>query len=487
MKRLGSYPLYKYIFAASDWLLLAASFVLAERLATGWRAAGDAPADFFTAQGILTLLICSFGAIMVFQALDLYKINVILSVAQHIPRLLAGTVLAVAGFSLVASFATPLYVHDSKLTILLFAAVAFAAALLVRVLLLRSLLHLFSQLPMARRRLLIVGAGTTGRKAAVIVFLHRHLGLDLVGFLDDAVVCGTPVFGGAKVIGTTADLERVVRSNDIREVLICEEGTDHHRIMEIVERAAVTAAVVKISSPLYQVVPARVFTEHYGELAVVNATQPRPGLFKEKYKRVFDIVAGSAALFLLAPLFAVIILAITLDSPGPVFYLQTRIGRHGRPFRFFKFRSMRVGSDRDERRKHLIEEMIRRGDAVELMEKGTTKIVDKSSVTAVGAWLRRTSLDELPQLFNVIKGDMSLVGPRPCLPYEWEAYEEWHKKRLTVLPGCTGVWQVSGRSSVGFREMVVLDLYYIQNVSLAMDLKLILKTIPVMLFSKGGA
>ncbi len=130
--------------------------------------------------------------------------------------------------------------------------------------------------------------------------------------------------------------------------------------------------------------------------------------------------------------------------------------------------------------------MIRNGGAVELAEKGTTKIVNKANVTSVGKWLRRTSLDELPQFFNVLKGDMSLVGPRPCLPYEWENYEEWHKKRLSVAPGCTGVWQVSGRSEVGFRDMVILDLYYIQNASLHMDLKLILKTIPVMLFGKGG-
>lgn len=487
MKRLGSYPLYKYVFAVADWVLLACSFVLADGLAQGWRAAGNAPADFFTPAGILTLLLGSLGAIVLFQSLDLYKINVILSPAQHVPRVLAGIVLGVAGFTLVASYTTPLYVHDSKLTILLFAAVAFAAALVIRVLLLRGLLHLFSQLPIARRRLLIVGAGATGRKAAVTVFLHRHLGLDLLGFLDDDVAPGTPVFGGAAVLGGTADLEATIRANGVREVLICEEGSDHPRIMGIVERAAMTSAVVKISSPLYQVVPARIFTELYGDLPVVDATQPRPGMFKERYKRLFDLVAASAALFLLAPVFALIILAITLDSRGPVFYLQTRIGRNGRPFRFYKFRSMRVGSDRDGRRKELIEEMIRQGDAVELMEKGTTKIVDKSSVTRVGAWLRRTSLDELPQLFNVIIGDMSLVGPRPCLPYEWEAYEEWHKKRLSVLPGCTGVWQVSGRSSVGFRDMVVLDLYYIQNVSLAMDVKLILKTIPVMLFSRGGA
>ena len=118
--------------------------------------------------------------------------------------------------------------------------------------------------------------------------------------------------------------------------------------------------------------------------------------------------------------------------------------------------------------------------------KNSTKIVDGSKITKVGRFIRKTSLDELPQLLNVIKGDMSLVGPRPCLPYEWEHYDEWHKRRLSAIPGCTGVWQVSGRSEVTFDDMVILDLYYIQNRSLLLDLQILLKTIPVMALGKGG-
>ena len=117
---------------------------------------------------------------------------------------------------------------------------------------------------------------------------------------------------------------------------------------------------------------------------------------------------------------------------------------------------------------------------------GSTKVVNESRITSVGRFIRKTSLDELPQLFNVIKGDMSLVGPRPCLPYEWEHYEEWHKKRLDITPGCTGIWQVSGRSLVAFDDMVVLDFYYIRNASLFLDIQLLFKTIPVMVFGKGG-
>jgi len=281
-------------------------------------------------------------------------------------------------------------------------------------------------------------------------------------------------------------MERLVRTLRVREILICVDSGDHGRLMELAERCANTHALVKISSPLYHVVPARLMIEHYGDMPVVTVTHARPGPFIESYKRVFDLVLASLVTVALAPVLGAIALAIKADSPGPVLYRQTRIGKNGKAFTFYKFRSMQMGSDNDENREKQVAEMIQKGHAVGLMEKGTTKIVDKARVTSTGAWLRKTSLDELPQLFNVLKGEMSLVGPRPCLPYEWEHYEEWHKKRMSVSPGCTGVWQVSGRSEVGFRDMVVLDLYYIQNASLSMDVKLILQTIPVMVLGKGG-
>ena len=144
---------------------------------------------------------------------------------------------------------------------------------------------------------------------------------------------------------------------------------------------------------------------------------------------------------------------------------------------------MYINSDRDNIRNEKVIKFIK-GDVNS--SAGTTKIVNHSQITSVGRVIRKSSLDELPQLFNVLKGDMSMVGPRPCLPQEWNEYESWQKQRLMFMPGCTGLWQVSGRSKVNFEESVIMDLYYNCNVSLWLDLKLILNTIPVMLFSKGG-
>ncbi|MFN0157979.1 MAG: sugar transferase [Bacteroidota bacterium] len=479
------YPLYKYIFAMSDWLTMFLAFVLAYRIASMWEVptmvSGLSP---FAAVAVVAL--CSLGVVSVFHYFNLYKLNVIVTVAGHALRLVLATIIVVLGFALAVFFFDSHHGIDHRITVTAFAGIAFGGSLILRVVVLRNLFMLLARYRIMRRRVVIVGAGETGRKLAVTLFLNKHIGLDVVGFLDDEIPVGTPIFRGARILGRTSDIDATVNTSDIEEILITVENTDHPTFVALIEKCALTNAVVKICSPLYEIIPSRLFIEHYGDMPVVAVSQSTPSSTNETYKRVFDLVLASIAILFLSPLLIFIAVLIKWDSPGSVLYRQTRIGRGGRPFTFYKFRSMRVGSDQDENRKKLITEMIKQGSAVELMEKGTTKIVNKAQVTRSGKLLRRTSLDELPQLFNVLKGDMSLVGPRPCLPYEWENYEEWHKKRLSVSPGCTGVWQVSGRSEVGFRDMVILDLYYIQNASLNLDFKLLLKTIPVMLFGKGG-
>lgn len=480
------YPLYKYLLAGTDLLALAGTYLLAEALLGNPLREAALAAVLFTPAGLVTATVCAGGALVLFQSLSLYKVNVITTVAGQTLRLVAAVTLWLLGFTLAASLGLSLVASEARGFLVAFGALAFPSLVIARTVVFRNLFLLFGRVPFLRRKVLILGAGETGRRAAVTLFLNRHIGLDVAGVLDDTLEIGTPVFGGARVIGRLDDVEKVAGNLDVAEILICLDSGDHAGLMALAERAAAMNALVKISSPLYEVVPARLMIEQYGGMPVVTVNHARPGPFVEGYKRIFDLVLASAAVVVLSPLLLAIAAAVKLDSRGPVLYRQTRVGKNGKPFTFYKFRSMEVGSDSDRTREKLLAQMIRTGDAVELAEKGTTKIVNKARVTRTGALLRRTSLDELPQLLNVLKGDMSLVGPRPCLPYEWEHYEEWHKKRLSVAPGCTGVWQVKGRSVVGFRDMVLLDLYYIQNASLPMDLKLILQTIPVMLFGRGG-
>jgi exopolysaccharide biosynthesis polyprenyl glycosylphosphotransferase len=205
-------------------------------------------------------------------------------------------------------------------------------------------------------------------------------------------------------------------------------------------------------------------------------------------KRGFDLVGATALTLVLLPVFAVIAFLVKRSSPGPVLYVQERLGRNGRPFRFYKFRSMR--HDADDAIHRQFAAMFINGDNDGCHERNGGKEVFKLErdprITRIGQWLRRTSLDELPQLFNIILGDMSLVGPRPPIAYEIENYQPWHLERLKVTPGLTGLWQVMGRSQVSFDEMVHLDLHYINHWSLLLDFKILLRTIPVVMKGTGG-
>jgi lipopolysaccharide/colanic/teichoic acid biosynthesis glycosyltransferase len=226
----------------------------------------------------------------------------------------------------------------------------------------------------------------------------------------------------------------------------------------------------------------------------------------QRFKQASDFVVAAILVALASPLFLITALFIKVTSPGPVFYVQERIGKSGLPFRFYKFRTMRHDCDDSSHRdfaRNFIQGSGTNGNgngskaaAGEPRDGGKTaktngkatiyKMTADPRVTSIGKLLRRTSLDELPQIINVLRGEMSMVGPRPPVPYEVEHYQEWHKRRLSAKPGITGLWQVSGRSSVPFDEMVLLDLYYIENRSTAMDLRIMARTLPVMVKGDGA-
>lgn len=207
-----------------------------------------------------------------------------------------------------------------------------------------------------------------------------------------------------------------------------------------------------------------------------------------RFKRAFDLLAASLMLIVVSPVMLVIALLIKKTSPGPVLFAQERLGKDGQPFKFYKFRSMEHNSDDAIHRQFV--SMFIGGDADGCADTNSGDQVFKMKrdprVTGIGAVLRKTSLDELPQLFNILMGEMSLVGPRPPIAYEIENYQPWHMERLKAVPGLTGLWQVSGRSSVSFEEMVRLDIRYINNWSPWQDFVILLKTIPVVFQGTGG-
>jgi lipopolysaccharide/colanic/teichoic acid biosynthesis glycosyltransferase len=203
-------------------------------------------------------------------------------------------------------------------------------------------------------------------------------------------------------------------------------------------------------------------------------------------KRSFDALVSALLIALLSPLLLLAVLCILLSSRGPVIFTQRRVGQNGKVFKFFKFRTMYHENDDSIHRAY--SERLINGDGLprESGPKGTFKMTKDPRITPLGAFLRKSSMDELPQLFNVLKGDMSLVGPRPPIEYEVDYYKDWHTQRLQAKPGITGLWQVNGRSRVSFDEMVMLDIKYIEYWSFMLDIKILLRTVPVVLFGVGG-
>jgi len=250
------------------------------------------------------------------------------------------------------------------------------------------------------------------------------------------------------------------------------------------------AAVYVVSNRLRPLAGRRLLTDLF-EAPVVRVHRVPGDQRPAPAKRALDIAGAASALVLLSPLMLAIALAVKIGSRGPVFYAQERIGRGGRPFRFYKFRSMKTGVDHSIHSTYMVAlingEAKTKTQTVEGETEDVFKLVDDPRITGVGRLIRRYSLDELPQLWNVLIGDMSLVGPRPPLPYEVDAYQPWHTRRLDVKPGITGVWQVDGRSKVSFDDMVFQDILYDAARDLLVDTSLCLRTVPAALLGHGAA
>jgi exopolysaccharide biosynthesis polyprenyl glycosylphosphotransferase len=283
-------------------------------------------------------------------------------------------------------------------------------------------------------------------------------------------------------------ISRSVRSAaPFDEILIVGQQSSRDSLLALAQRCLAFGVPVHVASARFSSMTRRApVVRHSGIPVLALRGTPQRGLALG-VKRVVDVAGAALGLVFLMPLLLVIAAAIKLTSRGPVLYRQVRIGKDGAAFTFYKFRSMIENCEENPHREYF-EQFVSRGEDASIDNGGSKvfKLVDDPRITRVGRTLRRTSLDELPQLWNVLRGEMSLVGPRPSLPYEWDAYKDWQRARLSVVPGCTGLWQVMGRSRVSFDEMVLLDLCYIANWSLAQDFALIARTFPVMFFGRGG-
>jgi len=381
---------------------------------------------------------------------------------------------------LISLLIEPANVLDSQLIIFVSILIVIPALYLFRAEILRYILIRFSGTSF-KRNVIIVGDGKAGKMLATKLMYENPIGLNILGFVDNDKKLNEEVVIGKKVIGNLNNLKEIINRYDVDELLIAVDDEDNEKVLEVIDLCKSLKISVRVTSELFNIVSRKLSTEKYADIPVIDVSSHYNNAITHGMKRTFDLVASTIALVLLSPVMLVITTLIKVTSSGSILFKQTRVGKHGKTFQFYKFRSMTNIDGEDEDRKKLMLDFMNNenGDA-------DTKIINNSRVTWIGNLIRKSSLDELPQLFNVLRGEMSLVGPRPCLPYEYENYDDWQKRRVSVIPGCTGVWQVWGRSSVSFKESVVLDLYYINNMSPWFDLQLIYQTIPAMLTSRGA-
>jgi exopolysaccharide biosynthesis polyprenyl glycosylphosphotransferase len=345
-----------------------------------------------------------------------------------------------------------------------------------------------------RRDLNLIPTLVVGRGAEAALFINEmrkrpELGYRVIGVAENSLAATEPaMFEGVQVISNLNGLPDAIRESGANEVIIADPSVPGDALFDVMMRVGRGRGVeFRIAPSLFNFLPRKTEVDQIGALPMITLFRSPLSSVARVIKRTSDLIISAVATLLLLPLWLVIAVLIKLDSHGPVFYKQERVGMDGRIFLCYKFRTMRVEGD-DQAHREFQRRYIAGQPDSNLGDGGQPiyKLHADPRITRSGGILRKASLDELPQLLNVLHGEMSIVGPRPPIPYEVESYELWHRKRLDMKPGITGLWQVSGRNRLPFDEMVRLDLFYIENWSLLLDLRIILQTLPVMWRGDGA-
>jgi exopolysaccharide biosynthesis polyprenyl glycosylphosphotransferase len=331
------------------------------------------------------------------------------------------------------------------------------------------------RLGIGETRVLVVGSGRLGKMVMQSLAANPNLGYSVVGFLHDLTEQPSD-FGRFKMLGTIDDMRMVILSMQVDEVIIALPGNMHRQAIRSVKLCERLGTSFKLIPDLYEVNLSRIDMDAIEGIPLLGIKQVSLNTPQRIVTRAIDISVSLLVLILGSPLFLFLALAVRFSSPGSIIYKQERVGLNGKHFFMYKFRSMY--KDADQRLAQLLCQNEAQGPIF--------KMRYDPRVTPIGRFIRRTSLDEIPQFVNVLKGEMSLVGPRPPLPREVAQYEEWQRGRLAIKPGLTGLWQVRGRSNISFDEGVLMDLYYIENWSLRLYIQVLMRTVPAVLFSRGA-
>ena len=473
----------KLILTVSDLFCTFVSFILAL-----YFTAPSLNAYFYDFSVIEKLFIFLLGAILIvpiFRYYQLYRHKYFLRIGEQTLLILKGLLIdSIIIIICIFLVKTQEALHDSRTQVIIYFVSSFTLLFVSRVFILRYVLRANytgrNIKEFLTRRAIAIGAGNLGSFFAEILTVKPHYHIEIVAFIDDNPDKTGNTINRIPIVGTTAHLNEIINEQEIDEIFITIQSIENKKLLDLIEKCKLTNCPVNLVSNHFDIVTAKLDEGEYHDLKVISVSPKISPLYSEKFKRIFDIVVSGLLILLFTPVWLFISLGIKLGSRGPVLFKTDVIGKDGKRFKWSKFRTMYTNNDPGIHQQHL--------EKVITSNIGYKKLENDPRVTPFGKFLRKFSLDELPQLFNVFKGNMSLVGPRPCLPYEYEHFKDWHRLKYKVIPGMTGLAQIiaRNRSDVTFGDSVILDLYYADNQSLWLDLKILFKTIPVMVLGRGG-
>lgn len=466
--------LYVAVLLGGDFLTIAAALALAYFIrfdfAFSFFEESDLPLRLPVHWIPLVVPLC----LIVLALMQLYDRQYLLGGMQEYARVFYATSILVT-ITIVLSFFVPTFkVSRGFLAI---SWILVTALLLFERFGLRHLVYRLRRKGFLTRRTLIVGSDEDARHIAEQLLATPTWGAELLGFVSDTQLVGTPLVKNLAVIGTIERVPAIVELYGVEELIISTESLHRSEIIRVFQNYAYAEEVtVRFLPGLFEIFATGVRVQEIGSVPLVSMNKVRLDPWESTVKTAMDYLAALLLLLVLAPVFIVIAIVIKRDSPGPVLHRRQVVGRGGQTFNAFKFRSMRVDGA----------EILARHPELEAELAQNHKLKNDPRVTRVGNFLRRTSLDELPQLLNVLLGQMSLVGPRMITLEEMDKYGKWRWNLLSVKPGITGLWQISGRSDVSYEERVRLDMYYIRNYTLWLDLQILWRT-PSTVLKRQGA
>jgi exopolysaccharide biosynthesis polyprenyl glycosylphosphotransferase len=461
------YHSYKIVLIVGDFWMTMAMLLVAEHFRPFLP--GHEVEPSLLIQNYLIYFFCPFLFHVLFSLTGVYDYKIMPRLSGQITRLTFSYSLAVWMFAGLLFFS---FRETSRLLVIYFTVINYIALIVVRYVVWSVLKKRHSRNIAAA--LLIIGVGDIPNRLAKTISEELGAVFKLVGFVDLEAQENLEL--PAQFLGTIRDLPRIVRENEV-EVIIIAKTDCHYEILESLARDLIHLPVrIYLAPDSVQLALVEAEVEQVGDIVLIGIREPVIQGGKRFSKRIMDIAISTVLFFLTWPLLIVIWIAIKIDSKGPAIFAAPRIGLGGKIFKMYKFRTMFVGSEN-------LQQSITQTD-----EQGRQiyKVKDDPRITKIGKWLRHTSLDELPQMFNVLKGEMSWVGPRPEQPFITKEYEHWQWQRVLVPPGVTGWWQVSGRSDLPMHLNTNYDVYYVRNYSIYLDIKILLKTVIEVLKGKGA-